>query len=45
MLSDLYHLNLGNSITVGVGASTSICAVMGLYMARLYVDSKKSGRV
>jgi membrane associated rhomboid family serine protease len=45
MLSDLYNLNLGNPATVGVGASTSICAVMGLYIAKLYIDSKKNGRV
>lgn len=45
MLSDLYNLHLGSSITVGVGASTSICAVMGLYIAKLYIDSKKNGRV
>jgi rhomboid protease GluP len=44
MLSDLYNLNLGNSVTVGVGASTSICAVMGLYIAKLYIESKKNGR-
>lgn len=45
MLSDLYHLNLGNISTIGVGASTSICAIMGLYMAKLYVESKKNGTV
>lgn len=45
MLSSLYNLHLGNSVTVGVGASTSICAVMGLSFAKLYIDSKKNGRV
>lgn len=44
MLSDLYNLHIGTSTTVGVGSSTSICAVMGLFMAKLYIDSKKSGR-
>lgn len=45
MLSDLYHINLGNSLTVGVGASTSICAIMGLYIAKLYLNSKITGQV
>lgn len=45
MLSDLYNLNLGNISAVGVGASTSICAIMGLYMAKLYIESKKNGAV
>ena len=45
MLSDLYRLNLGNATTVGVGASTCVCSVMGLYIAKLYISSKKSGRV
>lgn len=45
MLSDLYNLTLGNSTVVAVGASTSICAVMGLYIAGLYIDSTKNGTV
>lgn len=45
MLSDLYHFNLGNSLTVGVGASTSICAIMGLYIAKIYLKSKLTGQV
>lgn len=45
MLSDLYNLNLGVSTRVGVGASTSICAIMGLYIAKLYIESKKNGRM
>lgn len=45
MLSDLYNIYLGNSFSVGVGASTSICAVMGLYIVKLYIESKKNGRV
>lgn len=37
MLSDLYNLTLGNHSIIAIGASTSICAVMGLYMANLYL--------
>lgn len=45
MLSDLYNFYLGNSTTIGVGASTSICAIMGLYIAKLYIESRKNGTV
>lgn len=33
------------SNTVSVGASTSICAVLGLYLATLYIVSLKQGNV
>lgn len=45
MLSGLYSYYLGNASNIGVGASTSICAIMGLYIAKLYIESKKNGTV
>lgn len=45
MLSDIYNYYLGNIASIGVGASTSICAIMGLYIAKLYIESKKNGTV
>jgi len=41
MMSTLYNLNFGNENIVGIGASTSICAVMGLYLANLLCLLKK----
>ena len=37
MLSDFYNLNFGNKHVIAVGASTSICAIMGLYIGNLYI--------
>jgi len=45
MLTDFYNLHLGKSFMIGIGASTSICAIMGYYMAHLYIESKKTGTV
>jgi membrane associated rhomboid family serine protease len=45
MLSDIYNLHLGNPTGVAIGASTSICAIMGLYIAKIYIESKKNGTV
>lgn len=45
MLSNAYHVHLGNNMIVGIGASTSICSVMGLYFAFLWVSGKKTGNI
>lgn len=45
MLSDLYNLNFGNKSVIAAGASTSICAIMGLYIADLYIQAKKERTV
>lgn len=44
MLFDLYNKHFGNINALAIGASTSVCAVMGLYMATIYLWSKVHGR-
>ena len=34
-----------NNFTVSVGASTSICAVLGLYLSTIYIISVKNGNI
>ena len=45
MFSAWYNLRYGNESIVGIGASTSICAVMGLYIANVICLSKKNQNV
>jgi hypothetical protein len=40
MLSDFYNLRYGNSAVVAIGASTSICAIIGLMLSNLYLKGK-----
>jgi len=45
MLSDFVHYQWGNLTLVSIGASTSISAVMGLFISKLFIDSKRNGNV
>ncbi len=45
MMSSYSAFFKGASNVVAVGASTSICAVLGLYLATLYIVSLKQGNV
>jgi hypothetical protein len=45
MFSTLYNLKYGNQSIVGIGASTCICAIMGLYIANVICLSKKNQNI
>lgn len=37
MLSDIYYLRFSHVPVICIGASTSICAIMGLFIAQVYI--------
>jgi membrane associated rhomboid family serine protease len=41
MLFDLYNLKIRGQASVAIGASTSICAIMGLYIAQVIILYQK----
>ncbi len=43
MLSSFYNFRFGNTSMVGVGASTSICAIIGIMLANIYLSQKYLG--
>ncbi len=38
---DLINVRFKSSIAIAVGASTSICAIVGLYLAKVFIAYKK----
>lgn len=41
MLFDFYNLKVRNQASIAIGASTSICAIMGLYIAQVIILYRK----